>query len=38
VIYTSGNAMDRSRRVAGSLFFDKPYDQSIVIEACRRFF
>ena len=34
VIYTSGNSVDRSRRVAGSLFFDKPYDPSAVVQAC----
>ena len=36
VIYASGNAADRSRRVANSLFFDKPYDASEVVEACSR--
>ncbi len=25
VVYVSGNSVDRSRRVAGSLFFNKPY-------------
>jgi CheY-like chemotaxis protein len=34
VVYASGNAPDRSRQVAGSLFFDKPYDPDAVIEAC----
>jgi CheY-like chemotaxis protein len=36
VIYTSGNAPDQSRRVAGSLFFDKPYDTAEVVRACHR--
>ena len=36
IIYTSGNSPDRSRRVAGSLFFDKPYQPDDVVEACRR--
>lgn len=33
VIYTSGNAADRNRQVAGSLFFEKPYDPSVVVSA-----
>jgi CheY-like chemotaxis protein len=36
IIYTSGNSVDRSRRVASSLFFDKPYDAAAVVQACRR--
>ena len=36
VVYASGNAADRSRRVAGSLFFDKPYRAPDVVEACSR--
>ena len=36
IIYTSGNSADRSRRVTGSLFFDKPYDAKSVVEACHR--
>ena len=36
VIYASGNAADRSRRVAGSLFFDKPYSAADVVDACNR--
>ena len=36
IIYASGNAADRSRRVAGSLFFDKPYQPEKIVEACRR--
>lgn len=36
VVYTSGNAVDRSRRVPGSLFFDKPYQPSKLVEACDR--
>jgi CheY-like chemotaxis protein len=36
VIYASANAPDASRRVEGSLFFDKPYDPADIVEACRR--
>jgi CheY-like chemotaxis protein len=36
IIYASGNSPDRSRRVADSLFFDKPYQPDAVVEACRR--
>jgi CheY-like chemotaxis protein len=36
VIYASGNSADRSRMVVDSLFFDKPYIASQVVEACRR--
>lgn len=36
VLYTSGNAADRSRRVEGSLFFDKPYWPDDILRACRR--
>jgi len=36
VIYTSGNSVDRSRRVHDSLFFEKPYNPLEVVEACRR--
>ena len=36
VIYASGNAADRSRKVAGSLFFNKPYSAAEVVEACSR--
>jgi CheY-like chemotaxis protein len=36
VVYASGNAADRSRRVANSLFFDKPYSTADVVEACGR--
>src|SRR5690349_17485997 len=36
VLYTSGNAVNRSRRVQGSLFFEKPYDCIEVVKACRR--
>jgi CheY-like chemotaxis protein len=36
VIYTSGNAADRRRAVAGSHFFDKPYDAASVVRACRQ--
>jgi CheY-like chemotaxis protein len=35
IIYTSGNSPDRSRRVVGSLFFDKPYQSKDVVDACR---
>jgi hypothetical protein len=36
IIYTSGNLVDRSRGVAGSLFFDKPYRPVAIIEACEK--
>jgi CheY-like chemotaxis protein len=36
IIYASGNAPDRSRRVGDSLFFDKPYQPDGVVEACGR--
>ena len=36
VIYTSGNAADRSRRVDPSLFFGKPYQTAEVVKACGR--
>jgi CheY-like chemotaxis protein len=36
IVYTSGNPPDRDRQVAGSLFFDKPYMPSDVVDACHR--
>jgi CheY-like chemotaxis protein len=36
VIYASANASDPLRRVAGSLFFGKPYDPADVVAACHR--
>jgi CheY-like chemotaxis protein len=36
IIYTSGNSFDRSRRVEGSLFFDKPYKTVAIVEACEK--
>jgi CheY-like chemotaxis protein len=36
IIYASGNAADRSRRVSGSLFFNKPYRTDEVVAACCR--
>ena len=35
IIYVSGNSVDHSRRVAGSLFFNKPYSASDILQACR---
>lgn len=35
VIYASGNASDRSRQVAGSHFFNKPYQPNDVIKAIK---
>jgi CheY-like chemotaxis protein len=35
IIYT-GNLVDRSRGVAGSLFFEKPYRPVAIIEACEK--
>jgi CheY-like chemotaxis protein len=37
VIYTSGNAIERTRQVAGSRFFAKPYEIGAVVGACRGF-
>lgn len=34
IIYTSANSRDHSRKVPGSIFFDKPYDSAAVIAAC----
>ena len=36
IAYASGNSVDRTRRVAGSLFFNKPYDPEDVVKACRQ--
>jgi CheY-like chemotaxis protein len=36
VVYASGNSADRSRRVANSLFFNKPYLPAEVVDACHR--
>jgi CheY-like chemotaxis protein len=35
VVYVSGNSVDKSRRVTGSLFFSKPYRQQDILQACR---
>jgi CheY-like chemotaxis protein len=35
VVYVSGNTVDHSRRVAGSLFFNKPCRPSDLLQACR---
>ena len=35
VVYTSGGAVDRSRQVEGSLFFEKPYDPDVVVRECQ---
>lgn len=35
IVYTSGNAPDRSRQVTDSRFFDKPYESTAVIDACK---
>ncbi len=37
IIYTSGNSVDRSRRVSNSLFFEKPYQLFEIVEACHGF-
>jgi CheY-like chemotaxis protein len=34
VVYTSGNGVDRSRCVAGSRFFHKPYCMADILKAC----
>ena len=36
VVYTSGNAPDRSRLVPNGLFFDKPVDPAQFIAACQQ--
>jgi CheY-like chemotaxis protein len=36
VMYMSGNSGNRDRRVAGSLFFDKPYQPTEILTACLR--
>ena len=36
VVYASGDGIDRSRCVSGSVFFSKPYRVSDVLSACRR--
>lgn len=36
VVYASGNSGDRGRCVAGSLFFDKPYQPTEILDACRQ--
>jgi CheY-like chemotaxis protein len=35
VVYTSGSCVDQSPRVAGSLFFRKPYVRSEILATCR---
>ena len=37
VIYASGNTADRSRTVANSLFFSKPYRSAEILKACASF-
>jgi CheY-like chemotaxis protein len=37
IMYVSGNAANRERCVAGSLFFQKPYRATEILSACRRF-
>ena len=36
VIYTSGQAIDRERRVPGSVFVAKPYRHIDILSACQR--
>jgi CheY-like chemotaxis protein len=36
LVYTSGTAIDRSRKVDGGLFFAKPYRTEAVVEACHQ--
>ena len=36
VLYASGNSGNRDRCVAGSVFFDKPYQPTEVLAACQR--
>jgi len=37
IVYTSGKSTDRARRVAGSIFFGKPFRTIDVVRACRGF-
>jgi CheY-like chemotaxis protein len=36
IIYTSGNSVDRSRRVVDSVFLDKPYLPAAILDACEK--
>jgi CheY-like chemotaxis protein len=36
IIYTSANSVDRSRRVVGSMFYEKPYRPAAIVEACEK--
>ena len=36
VIYTSGSSVEQARPVAGSLFFDKPYEPADILRAVGR--
>jgi FixJ family two-component response regulator len=36
VIYTSAHSGDRTRSVPNSLYFDKPYQTTDVLRACRQ--
>jgi CheY-like chemotaxis protein len=36
VIYASGQSIEPPRRVPGSLFFNKPYSPSEILDACQR--
>jgi CheY-like chemotaxis protein len=35
VIYASGGSVERARPVAGSVFFNKPYEPADILRACR---
>ena len=35
VVYVSGNSVDRCRCVSGSLFFNKPYLDADILQACQ---
>ena len=37
IMYLSGNAGDRERCVAGSVFFQKPYQATTILSACQNF-
>ena len=37
IVYTSGNAVDHSRKVSGSVFFGKPCRTIDIIKVCRGF-
>jgi hypothetical protein len=35
IVYTSGNAVDHTRKVPGSVFFGKPFRTADILKVCR---